>query len=474
MKPIRGWQYITINAYWLGINVISGSLTPLILPLLVEHFVQGAEKNTYFALLRSSGLLVAILVQPLAGMLSDRNTSRWGRRRPYILGGGMATLVLLVGIALAPDYWALFVIGLLLQVASNMAHGALQGLIPDLVSPARRGVASGVKTALEIPIPAIIVGFVVGRLVSPDNVWPAMLVVMGLVLASLLANMAVPEQPLPEEERPTESLRGPVIRLVLLTLIFGGGVGLALLGLWLLNNLLAGQGALQLVVMGLAGLAAMAGSIIVGVWLSARVGIGPAVRRNPSFIWWVVNRLLFLAAVGSVRSFALYFLQDVLHVPNAAATVGTMITIIGVFVLLAGLGSGFLTNRLGERRLTALAGLMAAAGVAVFFMGGTEAVYVGGSILGIATGLFFTANWSLGTQLVPPAKAGLYLGVSNLAGAGAGVVGEGIGGPLIDFFNRSSPGLGYLTVFAMYGVMFLIATATLYWVRVPPAEAAGG
>ncbi|MBU1878730.1 MAG: PucC family protein, partial [Chloroflexi bacterium] len=101
-------------------------------------------------------------------------------------------------------------------------------------------------------------------------------------------------------------------------------------------------------------------------------------------------------------------------------------------------------------------------------------VYVGGSILGIATGLFFTANWSLGTQLVPPAKAGLYLGVSNLAGAGAGVVGEGIGGPLIDFFNRSSPGLGYLTVFAMYGVMFLIATATLYWVRVPPAEAAGG
>jgi len=39
MKKIRWWDHLTINAYWLGLNVISGSLTPLILPLLVEHFL---------------------------------------------------------------------------------------------------------------------------------------------------------------------------------------------------------------------------------------------------------------------------------------------------------------------------------------------------------------------------------------------------------------------------------------------------
>ena len=37
--------------------------------------------DTYLATVRVIGLAVAMLVQPLAGMLSDRNTSRWGRRR---------------------------------------------------------------------------------------------------------------------------------------------------------------------------------------------------------------------------------------------------------------------------------------------------------------------------------------------------------------------------------------------------------
>jgi MFS family permease len=186
----------------------------------------------------------------------------------------------------------------------------------------------------------------------------------------------------------------------------------------------------------------------------------------------VVNRLLFLAAVGSVRSFALYFLQDVVQIPDAAAATGKMIMLTGIFILLAGLGSGFLSDRIGERGLVALSGLLAAVGVAILFVQDLTVIYVGGSIIGIAAGLFLTTNWSLGTKLVPPEKAGLYLGISNLAGAGAGVVGEGIGGPLIDFFNRTSPGMGYLAVFAMYAIMFVIATATLYWVRVPKAESA--
>ncbi len=72
---------------------------------------------------------------------------------------------------------------------------------------------------------------------------------------------------------------------------------------------------------------------------------------------------------------------------------------------------------------------------------------------------------------MPPEEAGRYLGISNLAGAGAGVVGAGIGGPLADFFNMSSPGLGYLVVFAIYGVCFLLSSVTLLKVR-EPREAA--
>jgi len=72
--------------------------------------------------------------------------------------------------------------------------------------------------------------------------------------------------------------------------------------------------------------------------------------------------------------------------------------------------------------------------------------------------------------LVPPAEAGKYLGISNLAGAGAGIVGAGIGGPMADFFNNLQPGLGYLVIFAVYAGLFLISIAALVKVKVP-AEA---
>jgi MFS family permease len=67
----------------------------------------------------------------------------------------------------------------------------------------------------------------------------------------------------------------------------------------------------------------------------------------------------------------------------------------------------------------------------------------------------------LGTELVPKEEAGRYLGLSNLAGAGAGAVGAYIGGPIADFFitaNPDLPGIGYVLLFAIYGTLFLLSS----------------
>ena len=34
--------------------------------------------------MRTAGLIIAMLIQPAAGLISDRSTSRFGRRRPFI------------------------------------------------------------------------------------------------------------------------------------------------------------------------------------------------------------------------------------------------------------------------------------------------------------------------------------------------------------------------------------------------------
>ena len=93
-------------------------------------------------------------------------------------------------------------------------------------------------------------------------------------------------------------------------------------------------------------------------------------------------------------------------------------------------------------------------------------VMVAGSIMGVGAGIFLATNWALGTDLAPPEEAGRYLGISNLAGAGAGIVGVGIGGPLADFFNALRPGLGYSVILVLYGALFLLSVAALTRVRV--------
>jgi MFS family permease len=170
--------------------------------------------------------------------------------------------------------------------------------------------------------------------------------------------------------------------------------------------------------------------------------------------------------VGSIQGFAQYYLADVLRVPNPATMTTVLLAVVALFLISTALGGGYLADRVGRRRLVALSGLVAAAGTFVLlFARGMPLVIVSGSIIGMGAGTFMATNWALGTDLAPPAEAGRYLGISNLAGAGAGIVGAGIGGPMADFFNRLRPGLGYLVIFALYGVLFLLSVIALAGVR---------
>lgn len=483
---MRWYDHVTINLAWLGLNVASGVITPVMLPYLVALFVPPALKNTYLAQIRVVSLAMAMLVQPLSGTLSDRNTSSWGRRRPYILGGTLFDLLFLVLVgssvlfidntALDNIFEPIFGVGsayvilmvgiVLLQISSNVAHGALQGLIPDLVPKDQRGRASGVKAVMEL-LPAFMVIFV-GPLVDAGKIWLTVSIIAGSLLITTLGTvLSVREVPL--KEKPSEPIRERVLRLVALTVIF---VGVTRGAVWLVGSsgdwLTQRQAPveIQVALVGLAGLLGMAGSIILGVYFGAWMGIGQEARQQRSFIWWVVNRLLFLAAVGSIQGFAQFFLSDVLEIPNPATVTTLLTAVVGVFLMPSALGGGYLADRIGRQRLVALSGLIAAGGtILLLFSKNVPMVIISGCIIGLATGTFFATNWALGTDLAPRKEAGRYLGISNLAGAGAGIVGAGIGGPMADFFNALDPGLGYLVIFALYAALFVLSTLTLTQVQ---------
>jgi MFS family permease len=185
-------------------------------------------------------------------------------------------------------------------------------------------------------------------------------------------------------------------------------------------------------------------------------------RENRSFVWWVVNRLTFMVASTNLAGFVVFFLQEKfpeLAAEKAAGPAAQIVMFVGIFILVAAVPSGWLADRFGKKMLIALAGLLVAAGATLVIISpDMSLMVVGGSIVGAGVGLFYSANWALGTEIVPKEQAGRFLGIQNLAGTGAGAIGAYIGGTIAD-------NMGYVLLMSIYGVMALLSILPLLGVK---------
>jgi len=476
MKRLRWYDFITINLFWLALNMRNTAVGSLFQPYLVDAFVRPEIKNTAFGIMRTAGLIIALLVQPAMGLLSDRSTSRFGRRRPYIFIGVLLEMLCFVAIAFSWNYASLLIAILLIQFAGNISHGALQGFIPDLAPEDQRGRASAFKAIFEL-LPLVLIGFTISPILATGNLKLAVFVTAAIVLVVMLITvLTVKEQPL--TEKPNIPFWPPMLRVLgmLAGILLGavaGVVGGGLVGgiSGLIAWPLLGKSTALAILVGIGGVVAMIAAVVVGVWSGSIATLGKDARKRPEFVWWVVNRLLFLAAVTSIQAYAPYFLMYAFNIDRqvAASMTGTLIMFVGIFTLLSAFPSGWLSDRIGRKRLVGLSGVVATLGgvllLTTIWLPNIVLIYGSGAIIGLATGFFVTTNWALGTDLVPQEEAGRYLGISNLAGAGAGIVGTGIGGPMADYLNGYHPGLGYFAIFTGYAILFALSIVSLIWVR---------
>ncbi len=236
-----------------------------------------------------------------------------------------------------------------------------------------------------------------------------------LLILMLLTMVLVKETPL--KEKPDIPLAPSMLRVlgmlagIALGAVIGLVAGLIVGGLCALVAWpIAGQQAAITLGIAVGGVVAMAAACVAAVWAGTLATIGKPVLRKPSFSWWVVNRLMFLAAVTSLQGFAPYFFMYTFGITReaAASMTGTLLTVVGVFTLLSALPSGWLSDRIGQKRLVALSGWLAVVGTAIILFNiwvpNLLLIYLAGCILGLGTGLFVTTNWALGTRLVPAAR----------------------------------------------------------------------
>jgi MFS family permease len=103
---------------------------------LAERFT---DNGYLIGALLAVGPLVAALVNPAVGRLSDRTWTRFGRRIPYALVGVPLATLVFFAIPSSPDYTVLLLLFFLRSLTISIAGVPLMSLIPDMVPAHRRG-----------------------------------------------------------------------------------------------------------------------------------------------------------------------------------------------------------------------------------------------------------------------------------------------------------------------------------------------
>ena len=399
MKKMSLVQLLVLNAYWVGLSFMWNSIHPILLPAVMLRYVPDAQKNTYLGLLTFAGLIIAMIVQPIAGTLSDGWKSRFGRRRPLAVLGTLFDFVFLSVLAWSGGLTWLFIGYVGLQFSSNIAHGPMQGLLPDRVPPSQMGVASSLKTFMDM-FSLVIASLLAGRLLDPVTRDPApiMVVVMSLLAVSaLITFLGVKEEPtLSQEETNWKSF----------------------LGKFRINFF-----------------------------------------EHPSYWWLIAERLLFLLGIYGMQAFAQYYLQDVLRVPDPPKQTGDLLASLTVAMVLLVLVSGRLIDKYGAKPILAIGTLISAGGMLLMLLAADmRGLTIFGSVLGAGIGLFLTSNWALANSLAPQEEAGKYLGLTNLATAGSAALSR-LEGPVLDWMNAAWPGawIGYKGLFIFGAVCMLLS-----------------
>ena len=398
-------EQLILSIHWFGLNFHWGALLALAIPAEVLKFASEADKGRALATVFAGGALVALVVMPLAGALSDRSMARLGRRRPFIIAGTLLNMLALLALDYAPTF-ALFVAAYwFVQFANNFGGTAYSGLIPDLVPQEQRGSASGFMGLMTM-LGTISAAVVAGLLMERSLAIPLYLTIIAVLLATMaLTVWKVREEPL--RERPPFNLRG----------------------------------------------------FMAAFWVDP--------RRHPDFAWLFLSRFLAMMGFYTVLDFLQFFLQDFLQIPRFKEATGWVTAAVLIGALASSFVAGWLSDRIGRRGIVSASTLVMGAMFLVFLAAPSlQLMLVLGVIFGIGYGAFVSVDWALATDVLPSrAAAAKDLGIWGISVTLPQVVAPLAGGPVLDAFNRVGPNQGYIALAVMGAAYFFVGSLTIWKIK---------
>ena len=398
-------QLVRLSVYWLGLVAVVQGIGIVLQERITVLVPDTSIQYTTLGALQVAGIIIAVLVQPTVGTLSDYTVSRFGRRKPYIVFGALFDVVFLVGIATANSLVAIAAFVTLLALSTNIARGPFQGYVPDLVPEQQVGLASAMVGMFQVL--GNVIGFGLAAIAtSSGNVGMAIIAIAVIELITMLSVvLRVPKGP-PAKPRNGRS--------------------------WL--------------------------SIAAETW-------GTDILQEKSYIWMLASRLFILMGGAAVLNFVVFYLADALGLNEQQS--GTaflqMLAAATILSLIAIVPASRLSDRIGRKPVIYACTALGALGLGIIALApDVNVATIGAAIFGASQGTFLAVDWALMTDIIPKAASGRYMGLSNVVTASSTTIAVAIGGVTIDLLNKSlGVGVGNRIELGFGMVYFLLGALAL-------------
>jgi len=379
--PVKGlrrlmWWIIPAN---LGIFLIWGAVPGILLPQQVAVLFGEENKLATYSVIATIGAFAAMVAQPIAGQISDRTRSRYGRRAPWIMLGALAGALSLVGLAFANSVVGLIIAWVLVQISYNFAQGPLSAVMPDRVPLKRRGTFAALSGI------GLMVGAIGGQIVGSFFFHSITLgYIVFAVFAVVILGLFVafnPDYPSTKLEREPFSFR-------------------EFLGTFWVNPV-----------------------------------------KHPDFFWAFTGRLLLYTGYFAVTGLQLYLLTDYFGVesPESVIPLLGMLSLVGIII--STVVSGPLSDKVGRRKpfVFASAAVVSLAFLLPWFWQDLNAWMIMTFIAGFGFGMFQAVDQALMSEVLPSAKSfAKDLGVVNIAATLPQTLAPGVAGAIALAFGYAA------------------------------------
>ena len=369
VEPVRRSWIGLLFAANLGLWMAYFTPIQVLLPEQVAE-IAPRDKELWLGIVTGIGAIVAIIVNPLAGALSDRTRLQlfgrpYGRRHVWTLGGCIVAVLSLAVLAEAPNLLTVTLAWAAAGVGINVMLASLTAAVPDRVPVTQRGLVSGwigMPQALGLVIGAILVTAVVTE-IGPGYI----VLALGLVLLSLPFALLTHDEPLPAGHRVRAR--------------------------WRLD-----------------------------------------LRGNPDFLWAFGTRFLVQLGNALGTLYLLYFLTDAVRLDDPDTGLLYMSLLYTVGMICTSLLGGWLSDPLGRRKFFVIwSGVLITIAATLLAIWPVWPVAMVASVLfGAGYGVYLAVDTALITQVLPSAgDRAKDLGVVNIASAAPQALGPLLAAPIV-------------------------------------------